>query len=107
MLSDLARKALTPTGPVPKVRNGVPLLPRRPGQRNHDDEAGQRAQGRGVSRVALLDVNVLMALSDPDHTHHEIAHDWFADHHAHGWATCAVTQNGFVANSRESAARAR
>lgn len=32
MLSNLARKALTPTGPVPKVRNGVPLLPRRPGQ---------------------------------------------------------------------------
>ena len=29
MVSDLVRKALTPTGPVPKVRNGVPLLPRR------------------------------------------------------------------------------
>ena len=33
MLSNLARKALTPTGPAPKVRNGVPLLPRRPGRR--------------------------------------------------------------------------
>ena len=33
VLSDLARKALTPAGPVPKVRNGVPLLPRRPGGR--------------------------------------------------------------------------
>jgi hypothetical protein len=32
MLSNLARKALTPTGPAPKVRNGVPLLPRRTGQ---------------------------------------------------------------------------
>jgi hypothetical protein len=32
MLSNLARKALTPTGPVPKVRNGVPLLPQRTGQ---------------------------------------------------------------------------
>jgi hypothetical protein len=32
MLSNLARQALTPKGPVPKVRNGVPLLPRRPGQ---------------------------------------------------------------------------
>jgi hypothetical protein len=30
VLSDLARKALTPTTPIPKVRNGVPLLPRRP-----------------------------------------------------------------------------
>jgi hypothetical protein len=33
MVSNLVRKALTPTGPVPKVRNGVPLLPHRPGQR--------------------------------------------------------------------------
>ena len=32
MVSNLVRKGLTPTGPVPKVRNGVPLLPRRPGQ---------------------------------------------------------------------------
>ena len=30
IVSDLVRKALTPTGPVPKVRNGVPLLPHRP-----------------------------------------------------------------------------
>jgi len=30
MVSDLVRKALTSTAPVPKVRNGVPLLPRRP-----------------------------------------------------------------------------
>jgi hypothetical protein len=29
VVSDLVRKALTPTN-VPKVRNGVPLLPRRP-----------------------------------------------------------------------------
>ena len=29
-VSDLLRKALTPTTAVPKIRNGVPLLPRRP-----------------------------------------------------------------------------
>ena len=33
MVSNLVRKALTPTGPIPKMRNGVPLLPPRPGQR--------------------------------------------------------------------------
>ena len=33
MVSNLVRKALTPTGPVPKIRNGVPLLPHRPGSR--------------------------------------------------------------------------
>lgn len=46
--------------------------------------------------VALLDVNVLVALFDPDHVHHELAHDWFADHRSGGWATCAITENGFV-----------
>ncbi len=49
-----------------------------------------------MSRVALLDVNVLVALFDPDHVHHEIAHDWFADHRHHGWATCPITENGLV-----------
>jgi toxin-antitoxin system PIN domain toxin len=49
-----------------------------------------------VSGAALLDVNVLVALADPDHVHHEIAHDWFADHAARPWATCAVTEAGFV-----------
>ncbi len=46
--------------------------------------------------VALLDVNVLIALFDPDHIHHELAHDWFAGHRASGWATCPITENGFV-----------
>lgn len=59
-----------------------------------------------MSRTALLDVNVLLALSNPKHTHHEIAHDWFADHHALGWATCAVTQNGFIRVLSNTAARA-
>jgi len=49
-----------------------------------------------VSRTALLDVNVLVALFDPDHVHHELAHDWFADHGADGWASCPITQNGLV-----------
>lgn len=46
--------------------------------------------------MALLDVNVLVALFDPSHVHHEAAHDWFSDHHAAGYATCAVTENGFL-----------
>jgi toxin-antitoxin system PIN domain toxin len=49
-----------------------------------------------MSRTALLDVNVLVALFDPDHVHHELAHDWFAENRSHGWATCPVTENGFV-----------
>jgi toxin-antitoxin system PIN domain toxin len=53
----------------------------------------QSAAGAGTS---LLDVNVLVALFFPDHVHHELAHDWFADHHEDGWATCPTTENGFV-----------
>ena len=46
--------------------------------------------------VALLDVNVLIALVDPRHVHHESAHRWFADHQQLGWATCPITQNGVL-----------
>ena len=46
--------------------------------------------------AALLDVNVLVALFDPDHVHHEAAHGWFASHRAAGWATCPLTENGLV-----------
>jgi toxin-antitoxin system PIN domain toxin len=46
--------------------------------------------------VALLDVNVLVALFDPNHVHHDIAHEWFAESRAAGWATCPLTENGFV-----------
>jgi hypothetical protein len=49
-----------------------------------------------VTLVALLDVNLLVALFDPDHIHHEVAHDWFADHRSGGWATCPLTEAGFV-----------
>ena len=47
-------------------------------------------------RVALLDVNVLVALFDADHIHHDLAHDWFADNRRGGWATCPLTENGLI-----------
>ena len=46
--------------------------------------------------VALLDVNLLIALFDPAHVHHEAAHAWFAIDRRHQWATCPVTENAFV-----------
>lgn len=49
-----------------------------------------------MTRVHLLDVNVLVALFDPDHVHHDLAHDWFAQCGRQAWATCPVTENGFV-----------
>jgi len=44
----------------------------------------------------LLDVNVLLALLDSDHVDHELAHTWLGDHLSAGWASCPVTENGFV-----------
>jgi uncharacterized protein len=47
-------------------------------------------------RRALLDVNVLLALLDSDHVDHGRARDWLDDEIAAGWASCAITENGFV-----------
>jgi toxin-antitoxin system PIN domain toxin len=49
-----------------------------------------------VTRVVLLDVNVLVALFDPDHVHHSAAHTWFTAHRRAGWATCPLTENGLI-----------
>lgn len=44
----------------------------------------------------VLDVNVLVALAWPNHVHHALAHAWFGEHRAAGWATCPITESGFV-----------
>ena len=43
---------------------------------------------------ALLDVNVLIALLDADHSLHGRATQWFAKQAKLGWASCPITQNG-------------
>jgi uncharacterized protein len=43
---------------------------------------------------ALLDVNVLIALLDRDHTHHRRARRWLDAEISHGWASCGLTQAG-------------
>jgi toxin-antitoxin system PIN domain toxin len=45
---------------------------------------------------ALLDVNVLIALLDADHSLHAAATRWFGDNAKQGWASCPITQNGCV-----------
>lgn len=45
---------------------------------------------------ALLDVNVLIALLDADHSLHTRAASWFSTEGRHGWASCPITQNGCV-----------
>lgn len=44
----------------------------------------------------LLDVNVLLALVWPHHSHHAVAVEWFAAQGRKSWATCTLTELGFV-----------
>lgn len=44
----------------------------------------------------LLDINVLLALAWPQHVHHRRTHEWFQRVGAGAWASCAITQLGFV-----------
>jgi len=47
-------------------------------------------------RRALLDVNVLLALLDSDHVDHVRAGEWLDAAIDAGWASCPITENGFV-----------
>jgi toxin-antitoxin system PIN domain toxin len=47
-------------------------------------------------KAALLDINILTALLWPAHEHHEAAHRWFGRRADAPWATCSLTQLGFV-----------
>lgn len=49
-----------------------------------------------TSRRALLDVNVLIALHDENHLNHGVSVAWFRDNQDGGWATCPLSQNGFL-----------
>lgn len=46
--------------------------------------------------MGLLDVNALVALAWDSHVHHAATRNWFARNGANGWATCSVTESGFV-----------
>lgn len=46
--------------------------------------------------MALLDVNALVALAWDSHVHHRAMRAWFAAKGHDGWATCPVTESGFV-----------
>jgi uncharacterized protein len=46
--------------------------------------------------MALLDVNALVALAWDAHVHHAAVRAWFAASATAGWATCPMTESGFV-----------
>ena len=49
-----------------------------------------------MSATALLDVNALVALAWDSHVHHAAVRAWFRAHSSLGWATCPITESGFV-----------
>lgn len=46
--------------------------------------------------MGLLDVNALVALAWDSHVHHASIRHWFATNASAGWATCPLTESGFV-----------
>jgi uncharacterized protein len=44
----------------------------------------------------LLDVSFLIALLQDQHLYFDRAHAWWAANKAEGWASCPLTQNGFL-----------
>jgi toxin-antitoxin system PIN domain toxin len=46
--------------------------------------------------MTLLDVNALVALAWDSHIHHASIRKWFAAKASQGWATCPITESGFV-----------
>jgi toxin-antitoxin system PIN domain toxin len=44
----------------------------------------------------LLDVSFLVGLLQDQHIYFGRAHDWWAANRAEGWASCPLTQNGFL-----------
>jgi uncharacterized protein len=51
---------------------------------------------RNLSAGYLLDLNALIALLWAVSEHHVAMSGWFSAHKTEGWATCALTQAGFV-----------
>jgi len=46
--------------------------------------------------IYLLDINLLIALFDQGHVHHDAAHRWLRTLALPSWASCPITQNGFI-----------
>ncbi len=47
-------------------------------------------------RKSLLDLNVLIALTDPEHQQHQKVRNWFTSSGRENWAVCPLTETGFL-----------
>ncbi len=56
-------------------------------------------------RRNLLDLNVLIALADPEHIHRQKAERWFLSTGKHDWGVCPLTEAGFIRIATNAAMR--
>jgi toxin-antitoxin system PIN domain toxin len=49
-----------------------------------------------MTRKNLLDLNVLIALTEPGHKHHRKAHEWLNSSGKNNWGVCPLTEAGFL-----------
>jgi toxin-antitoxin system PIN domain toxin len=58
-----------------------------------------------LTRRNLLDVNVLIALTEPGHKRYRAAHEWLSFHGKDNWGVCPLTEAGFLRVTTNSAFR--
>lgn len=53
----------------------------------------------------LLDLNVVVALTDDEHEHYASAHQWFSTLSGESWGTCPLSDAGYIRLATSPAAR--
>jgi uncharacterized protein len=61
-----------------------------------NEATGGVTYGRDTTGAFLLDVNVVLALLDPQHVFHDAAHAWATVHADALWYTCPIVQHGVL-----------
>ena len=84
--------------PSAKARSGGPPTGAATGRtRQVSPEECPPGSGRVSAPSAwLFDINVLIAIADRAHVFHECMHRWLKAHAGETWASCPLTENGFV-----------
>lgn len=58
-----------------------------------------------LGKKYLLDLNVVVALTDDEHEHYASAHRWFSTVRGESWGTCPLADAGYIRLATSPAAR--
>jgi toxin-antitoxin system PIN domain toxin len=58
-----------------------------------------------LGKKYLLDLNVVVALTDDEHEHYASAHKWFSTLSGESWGTCPLSDAGYIRLATSPAAR--